>query len=557
MYVPLRRKKELRERNKIQIKIAQVVKTALQHTVINLYEYGAFFDDHQFPAKSSRSIIAFLQETYPEKYGEFAAAKSFFYRTIAAAKKAALSPHLNPFRDRRGENKKKPKRENPEIVTLCDEWFSEPKQTAPKIKAGLARRGYNVSLSTIHRIANDLMYRWTKPWYTDVLTPAQKLKRKLFTARLLRMSERTMLTLISNWLFTDEKWWDIVGPSMSEYVKAKSKTEAKLLNQVQFLFVCFYLFPADFFLLCLLFLQVKRHKSKKGGIKKRVYFWGGICWHGKTKGIAWTAADNKVLFRHTKNLCVGTIFEDEDDNGQPCVYRIVQTRAASTDGNVSYVEHFRFPDCIPPERHWHYSSFGEVKEWHAASRAVLATRADLQPPTCMQDTAKTLEIYEDALYPALQHFGIDSLVEDNASPHNNNDIRDSHRRHHVNIVGYHATAAEKDQIVALIRQQTTHYRREQDKKAQLTKQTRELDRLPAWPPNSPDLNLIEIVWSWMVRWIRDEDGGWSGEPELLKVRVLEAWDAVPMDSFRELLRSYRVRLEAIHSVNGDGHPNFT
>ena len=66
--------------------------------------------------------------------------------------------------------------------------------------------------------------------------------------------------------------------------------------------------------------------------------------------------------------------------------------------------------------------------------------------------------------------------------------------------------AEKGEIVELIREQTTHYRREQDKKVQLTKQTRELDRLTEWPPNSPDLNLIEVVWSWMVRWIRDSDG---------------------------------------------------
>ena len=100
-------------------------------------------------------------------------------------------------------------------------------------------------------------------------------------------------------------------------------------------------------------------------------------------------------------MCVGTIFEDEDDAGDPCVYRIVQTRAAAADGNVSYVEHFRFPDEDPHEDNWHYSSFGEVKGWHAASRAVLVTRADLQPPTCMQDTAKTLEIYEDTLYPGL------------------------------------------------------------------------------------------------------------------------------------------------------------
>ena len=148
------------------------------------------------------------------------------------------------------------------------------------------------------------------------------------------------------------------------------------------------------------------------------------------------------------------------------------------------------------------------------------------------------------------------VVEDNASPHNNDAIRQSHRDNHVRLVGYTATPAEKEQIVALIRQQVVGYRREQDKKAQITKQTRELDRLPAWPPNSPDMNLIEVVWSWMVRWIRDSDGGWPTRPEDLKTKVLEAWDAVPLESFRELVRSYRVRLQAIFSVDGDRHPQF-
>ena len=148
------------------------------------------------------------------------------------------------------------------------------------------------------------------------------------------------------------------------------------------------------------------------------------------------------------------------------------------------------------------------------------------------------------------------VVEDNASPHNNDAIRASHRDNNVRLVGYTATPAEKEQIKALIRQQVVGYRREQDKKAQLTKQTRELDRLPAWPPNSPDLNLVEVVWSWMVRWIRDSDGGWPARPEDLKNKVLEAWDAVPLESFRELTRSYHVRLQAIYSVDGDRHPQF-
>ena len=156
----------------------------------------------------------------------------------------------------------------------------------------------------------------------------------------------------------------------------------------------------------------------------------------------------------------------------------------------------------------------------------------------------------------MRHQHLTHLVEDNVSPHNNQTIRDSHRANNIAIVGYHATAAEKDRIRTLIQQQTVHYRRAQDRQAQMIKQTRELGRLPAWPPNSPDLNLIEVVWSWMVRWIRDSDGGWPRRPEDLKAKVLEAWDAVPIQSFRELMRSYHVRLEAIHSVHGDRHPQF-
>ena len=45
-------------------------------------------------------------------------------------------------------------------------------------------------------------------------------------------------------------------------------------------------------------------------------------------------------------------------------------------------------------------------------------------------------------------------------------------------------------------------------------------------------------------------------PRTLKEKVLETWDAVPLESFRELIRSYRFRLQAIHSVDGDRHPQF-
>ena len=59
-------------------------------------------------------------------------------------------------------------------------------------------------------------------------------KRKIFCANLLRLSEEELLNHIAQWLFTDEKWWDIVGPSSVEHKKADNKTEVKVQNQVTF-----------------------------------------------------------------------------------------------------------------------------------------------------------------------------------------------------------------------------------------------------------------------------------------------------------------------------------
>ena len=51
------------------------------------------------------------------------------------------------------------------------------------------------------------------------------------------MSEEAMLRLISEWCFTDEKWWDIIGPAAYKYVKEDSKMDAKMQNQVCKMFV--------------------------------------------------------------------------------------------------------------------------------------------------------------------------------------------------------------------------------------------------------------------------------------------------------------------------------
>ena len=127
-------------------------------------------------------------------------------------------------------------------MELCDELFSEPKATASKVRRGLRRHGFEVSISTIYRIAQYLCFGWTKPWHTDILTPAQKFKRKLFCGQLLRLSDEALLRKISRWMFIDEKWWDLVGPA-AKWSKGATKMERKIQNQVCFLCVfCFVLF---------------------------------------------------------------------------------------------------------------------------------------------------------------------------------------------------------------------------------------------------------------------------------------------------------------------------
>ena len=289
--LPTEEEKERKRQKQKQIKANHVQLSFLQHKVVAFYEHGAFMSAYQFPPgpKSSKHIIRFLQDNY-EKYEEYNSAKSFFYGSLKKYRQRHQSPHLDCFRERRGENKKKIKRENAEIVALCDEMLSEKNSTAPSILQTLTSLGHDISLSTIYRIAKDLLYRWTKPWYTDVLTPAQKLKRKLFCMRLLRLSNQVLLRLIADWLFTDEKWWDLVGPAMSQYVKAGSKKEAKTKNQVCLLL--HFLFLLAYFYFCLLIFAlsicVRRFRdtrAKKVALKSA--FISGAEFVGGARRLVW------------------------------------------------------------------------------------------------------------------------------------------------------------------------------------------------------------------------------------------------------------------------------
>lgn len=118
--------------------------------------------DFQFGPGNSKRLIQFLQQS-DVKFVKEAAVRTFLYDTLLRHRNAVRTPHLDPFRDRRGENRRCTKRKHPVIVQLCDELFSEPKMTARKVKTTLRGHGHQVSRSTIYRIDQDLSFGWTKP----------------------------------------------------------------------------------------------------------------------------------------------------------------------------------------------------------------------------------------------------------------------------------------------------------------------------------------------------------------------------------------------------------
>ena len=239
---PTEEEKERKKQKKLTIKKKQVALSTLRHEVVGLWKHGMHTDERQFGPKSSADIIKFLQETY-EQYEKLRAASSFYYRTINRHKTADESPHLDPMRDRRGENRKRPKRDDARTIELVDELLSVQKSRYRKVKQRLQTLGFSISTATIGRIAKDLCFHWVKPWHTDLLTEAQKYKRNIFCRKHLLLSERELFNVIINWLFGDEKWWDIVGPSSAAHVKADSKIEAKQQNKVCFfIFACLFVF---------------------------------------------------------------------------------------------------------------------------------------------------------------------------------------------------------------------------------------------------------------------------------------------------------------------------
>jgi len=70
-----------------------------------------------------------------------------------------------------------------------------------------------------------------------------------------------------------------------------------------------------------------------------------------------------------------------------------------------------------------------------------------------------------------------------------------------------------------------------------------------WPAQSPDINPIENLWSYIEVKIRQRDSQPSSVTQL-EQWVKEEWDAVPVNYYRNLIKSMPHRVQAVIAANG-------
>ena len=75
-------------------------------------------------------------------------------------------------------------------------------------------------------------------------------------------------------------------------------------------------------------------------------------------------------------------------------------------------------------------------------------------------------------------------------------------------------------------------------------------RKEEWPPNSPDLNLIENLWSILEETIKDR----KVEPQSLRqleTALLKSWDKIKLESLENLYMSMPARVKDVVRCKGD------
>lgn len=70
-----------------------------------------------------------------------------------------------------------------------------------------------------------------------------------------------------------------------------------------------------------------------------------------------------------------------------------------------------------------------------------------------------------------------------------------------------------------------------------------------WPPLSPDMNMIEHVWSRMKLGVKEREGRMENLNDLANV-IRDEWEAIPQDFLTNLVESMPRRVAALHQARG-------
>ena len=73
-----------------------------------------------------------------------------------------------------------------------------------------------------------------------------------------------------------------------------------------------------------------------------------------------------------------------------------------------------------------------------------------------------------------------------------------------------------------------------------------------WPPQSPDLNIIESLWDYLDK--KKSEKQPKSKEELWEV-LQDAWNNIPQDYVQKLQESIPKRIKAVLDNNG-GHTNY-
>ena len=95
-----------------------------------MWLYGVNLNEWKFVSGNTRKVIELCSQRMYPRYEEFDTVKSFVYRTIGNR------------------------------LVIDDDVMSS---AVSKVKRGLLRHGFNISLSTVYHTEQNLSFGWTKP----------------------------------------------------------------------------------------------------------------------------------------------------------------------------------------------------------------------------------------------------------------------------------------------------------------------------------------------------------------------------------------------------------